>query len=327
VNLVASLLDGTFGVLAISVGVTLAATTTVLIVNDHRRRRGVRWRVGQFVASPSHEQSTVAAPLPTARPVASQEQPAATEGRLTNLLAPEIEIAGIATSSIRIVLLTIAGSALLGLVVALLLGSPWGLVFGLVGPLATRSYVSSRVKRTRSKFEEQLPDNLDVVSSALRAGHSIVGALSVTVEAADEPSRAELGRALADEQLGVPLDSALHVVAERMQNRDLEQVAFVARLQREAGTNAAEVIDQVSENIRNRMELLRLVRTLTAQGRMARWIVSLLPVGLFIAMYSINRDYLRPLWETTGGRVAMVFAALMVVAGSLIIKRIVEIEV
>jgi tight adherence protein B len=327
VSLVASLLDGTAGVLAVSVVVTLAATTTVLIVNDQRRRRGVRWRVGQFVSTPGHEQATIAAPASGAQPVLLQEQPAATEGRVTSLLAPEIEIAGIATSPIRIVLLTIAGSALFGLVVALALGSPWGLAFGLLGPLATRSYVTSRVRRTRTKFEEQLPDNLDVVSSALRAGHSIVGALSVTVEAADEPSRAELSRALADEQLGVPLDSALHLVAERMQNRDLEQVAFVARLQREAGTNAAEVIDQVSENIRNRMELLRLVHTLTAQGRMARWIVSLLPVGLFIAMYSINREYLRPLWETTGGRFAMVLAALMVVTGSLIIKRIVEIEV
>ena len=112
-----------------------------------------------------------------------------------------------------------------------------------------------------------------------------------------------------------------------MQNTDLDQVAFVARLQRQAGTNAAEVIDQVSENCRNRMDLRRLVRTLTAQGRMARWIVSLLPVGLFVVMYGINRDYLRPLWETTGGKFGMILAAVMVVAGSLIIKKIVEIEV
>ena len=72
------------------------------------------------------------------------------------------------------------------------------------------------------------------------------------------------------------------------------QVALVARLQREAGTNAAEVLDQVSENVRNRMELVRLIRTLTAQGRMARWIVSLLPVFLFVAIYVLNREYLQP---------------------------------
>lgn len=322
-NLVAAL-GSTLGIVIVSVVITMAAATTVLVVNDRRRSRSVRWRVGQFVTDAGHEQAVVGpAPVtPTGR--LSDQQ---TEGRLTSLLAPEMEIAGIESSATRLVLLTIAGSAFVGVAAALLIGSPWGLVFALIGPLATRSIVSSRVRQTRSRFGDQLPDNLDVVSSALRAGHSMVGALSVTVEAADEPSRSELGRALADEQLGVPLDAALHVVAQRMLNRDLEQVAFVARLQREAGTNAAEVIDQVSENIRNRMELLRLVRTLTAQGRMARWIVSLLPVGLFIAMYSINRDYLRPLWETTGGKLAMVLAAVMVITGSLIIKKIVEIEV
>lgn len=327
VSLVASALGGTAGIVAVSAVLTMVVATTALVVNDQRRRRSVRWRVAQFVADPGEALATIAATPPSGqaggRP---QEQPTA-ESRVRNLLAPEVEIAGIDATSARIALLTVAGSALLGLVAALILGTPWGLVSGILGPLCTRAYVSARVRRTRKAFMEQLPDNLDVISSALRAGHSIVGALSVTVDAADEPSRRELGRALADEQLGVPLDAALHVVAQRMQNRDLEQVAFVARLQREAGTNAAEVIDQVSENIRNRMELLRMVRTLTAQGRMARWIVSLLPVGLFVAMYSINRDYLRPLWETTGGKLAMVVAALMVVTGSLIIKRIVEIEV
>jgi tight adherence protein B len=324
VSLVASALDGTVGVVAVIAVVAVTGVIAALVFNNHRRRRSVRFRVGQAVEGAGHEQTPISA---TAQPGRSQQQPPGAEARLANLLAPEAEIAGLDISPARLVLLTIGGSALLGLVAALVLGSPWGLLFGLIGPLATRSQVSSRVRRTRRMFEEQLADNLDVVSSGLRAGHSMVGALSVTVEAADEPSRTELGRALADEQLGYPLDAALQIVAERMQSRDLEQVAFVARLQRQAGTNAAEVIDQVSENIRNRMELLRLVRTLTAQGRMARWIVSLLPVGLFIAMYAINRDYLRPLWETTGGKLGMVLAALMVVAGSLIIKQIVEIEV
>ena len=166
-----------------------------------------------------------------------------------------------------------------------------------------------------------------MVASALRAGHSLVGALTVTVDASSEPSRSELGRALADEQLGVPLDDALRVVAKRMDNRDLIQVAMVAMLQREAGTNAAEVLEQVAENVRDQMELKRLVRTLTAQGRMARWIVSFLPLFLFVALFLINRSYLAPLWETNGGIAAMIVAGVMIVAGSFVIKRIVEIEV
>ncbi len=166
-----------------------------------------------------------------------------------------------------------------------------------------------------------------MVASALRVGQSLAGAFAVTVEAADEPSRSELGRAIADEQLGVPLDVALRRVATRMQSRDLDQVALVTRLQRDAGTNAAEVIEQVAENIRGRMDLERLVRTLTAQGRMARWIVSLLPLFLFGAMYVLNREYLAPLWQTNLGKAGMVVGLIMISAGSLVIKRIVEIEV
>ena len=93
-----------------------------------------------------------------------------------------------------------------------------------------------------------------------------------------------------------------------MENRDLMQVSLVAQLQREAGTNAAEVIDQVASNVRNQMELRRLVKTLTAQGRMSRWIVSILPAVLFGALYVLNRDYLRPLWETAGGKTALIYA-------------------
>ena len=140
-------------------------------------------------------------------------------------------------------------------------------------------------RRRESAFSDQLPDNLDVLSSGLRSGHSFAGALAVCVDDAAEPSKGEFRRVIADEQLGVPIDEALHVTAYRMKNRDVVQIALVAKLQRDAGTNAADVLDQVSDNVRARLELRRLVTTLTAQGRMARWIVSLLPVVLFVGIY------------------------------------------
>ncbi len=192
--------------------------------------------------------------------------------------------------------------------------------------LAVRAYVEWKVRTLRREFGEQLPETLDVVSSALRSGHSLVGALGVAVDGAPEPSRSELGRALADERLGVPLDQALRRTAHRMDNPDLTQVSLVAQLQREAGTNSAEVLDQVATNVRHQIELRQLIRSLTAQGRLSRWIVSLLPVGLFFAMFTINKNYLSPLWETAGGTVAMITAGIMIVIGSYAIKRIVEID-
>jgi tight adherence protein B len=117
------------------------------------------------------------------------------------------------------------------------------------------------------------------------------------------------------------------VVAERMQSRDLEQVALVAELQREAGTSSAEVVDRVAETVRDRFELRRLVATLTAQGRMSRWIVSGIPVVLLGLLHLVNPQYLDPLTQTLAGKIMLGFATVLVVGGSLVIKRIVNIKV
>ena len=165
------------------------------------------------------------------------------------------------------------------------------------------------------------------LASGVRAGHSLVGGLSLVVNDADEPSRSEFQRVVADEQLGIPLEDALETVARRMDNRDIEQVALVSSLQRETGGNAAEVLDRVVENIRERQGLRRLVHTLTAQGRLSRWIVSALPVGLLLLISAINPTYMKPLFHHTSGKVILAIGAIMIVAGSLVIKKIVEIKI
>ena len=307
-----------FSVLLIGLAVYLFA---------RRRDRRFELRLSRFVTLTPDEQArarraSIAGSL--------EEEP---EGKRWNLndalhrLGEDVELSRIPVKPAAVLGLTAVGTVFVGAVVAALVSSGWGLLFGLVVPLIVRWFIGFKLARVRRAFAEQLPDNIDVIASALRAGHSLVGALTVTVEASDEPSRSELGRALADEQLGIPLDDALHVVAKRMDNRDLRQVAMVSMLQREAGTNAAEVLDRVAENVRAQIDLKRLVRTLTAQGRMARWIVSFLPLFLFLALYLINKSYLSPLWQTNGGIAALVVAGIMVVAGSLVIRRIVEIEV
>jgi tight adherence protein B len=101
----------------------------------------------------------------------------------------------------------------------------------------------------------------------------------------------------------------------------------VAALQLEPGGNTAEVLDRVSDTIRERFELRRLVKTLTTQGRMSRWVVSFLPVGLLVLITAINPTYMAPLYTHPLGRVLLLVAGLMVVAGSLVIRRIIDIKV
>jgi Flp pilus assembly protein TadB len=225
----------------------------------------------------------------------------------------------------------LAGMALGGtLVIALLafaLSAPFFALFGLTTPLVARALVRRKVKAVRDEFAEQFPGSLQVLASALRAGHSFNGALGVVVENAREPARSELARVLQDDRLGVLPEDAIRKLARRMANRDIEQVALLAELQRTSGGNSAEILDTVVATIRERAEMRRLVRTLTAQGRMARWILTALPVLLTGFLFVVHPDVMTRFFTSAGGQVALVASAMMVVAGSVVIQRIVDIDV
>lgn len=240
----------------------------------------------------------------------------------------ENDIAKISTPPEQIMVLTLVGSFLAFVVFKFVLGSLLvGIVVALVIPFAVRSLLRRKLARQRRLFAEQLPDNLQVLASALRAGHSFIGALSVVVNDAPEPARSEFQRVVADEQLGVPIDEALHVVVQRMDSRELEQVALVGALQRETGGNTAEVLDQVTDTIRERFELRRTVQTLTAQGRMSRWVLTLLPIFLLLAITLINPGYMQVMYDSTVGKALLIVSGISVTAGSFVIKRIVNIKV
>jgi tight adherence protein B len=238
-----------------------------------------------------------------------------------------LEIAEIKASPESIVAGTIVATALTFLLIYAATGSPWWALFALAIPYFVREWVIRTLARRRNRFAEQLPDALQVVASALRSGHSLAGALAVVVESSSEPMKSEMQTVVAAEQLGIPIQDSMMVVAKRMASRDVEQLALVAELQREAGGNAAEVVDRVAETVRERFDLKRLVKTLTMQGRMSRWIVSALPIGILLILQIENPHYLHPLLASTAGKVVFGLAAAWAVLGSFAIKKIVEIEV
>jgi tight adherence protein B len=112
-----------------------------------------------------------------------------------------------------------------------------------------------------------------------------------------------------------------------MASRDLQQVALLSELQRTAGGNSAEVLDTVVQTIRERGEVRRLVHTLTAQGRMARWILTAVPAVAAFFLWLMEPALMNPLFVTTGGHIALLIAVAMVATGSFMIQRIVEIKV
>lgn len=289
------------------------------------RGRSFRSRMASFVDLDDHDDAGIR--RDEIRAALADADTSFQRSALVRDFADDCALAGIKASPLALVGISLAAGLFLGLIFAAIGNAPIFLLLTFVGPVVLRLIVSSRVERKRRAFADQLPDNLDVLAQSLRAGHSLPGALSVVAESAPEPSHEEMSRVVSDERLGVQLDDALGSCVTRMQSRDLDQVALVALLQRDAGGNAAEVIDQVAYNIRTRQELRRLARTLTAQGRMARWILTALPISVFVAIFLIDRTYLSPLWDTGVGLVGLILGIVMVIMGSFIIKKIVDIKV
>jgi tight adherence protein B len=219
---------------------------------------------------------------------------------------------------------TVAGGFVLGRVT----GSPVLFLLALpLGPLALHSIVRHRVRKQRTLFADQLPALLQELGSAMRAGHGFVSALTATARGADEPSRSEWASVLADEQLGLPLETAMRPLAKRMKSTDVEQVALVAGLHQRTGGNMAEVLDRVADGVRERGELRRELLALTAQARLSRWVVTALPPVVCGVVEIINPDYLRPLLNTSTGMILLAVGAGFLVIGSLVMRAITEIEV
>jgi tight adherence protein B len=147
------------------------------------------------------------------------------------------------------------------------------------------------------------------------------------VRDAPEPSQKEFRRVVQDEQLGIPVENSLEVVYERMRCDDVIYVGLIATLQRDTGGSTAEVLDRVVETMRERGKLRRLVRTLTAQGRLGGWIVTALPIAMIVFLTTFKPGYLAPMTERTIGWVILIFAGMMVVLGAYCIRRIVDIKV
>jgi tight adherence protein B len=315
---------GSIGSLLLISLLVAALAGLVVAAVVHRPSSTLHRRIAEFATLAPRKADAQDRPLISSRLLGGTERSLA-RTQWWSRFCEELEIANIKISAEQII-----GLALVGTLLAMLLlyqAAPIFAIFGLFVPAIVYGYCRRELRKVRWSFESQLPDNLQVLASALRAGHSFVGALSVVATDSLEPSKREFTRVVADEQLGVPLEDSLREVARRMESSDLEQVALVAELQRRSGGNMAEVLDRVVDTVRNRFDLRRMVRTLTAQGRLARWILTFLPVFLAGIISLLDPSYMKPLFTSSGGQLVVAIAAVMVVMGSLAIKRIVEIKV
>ncbi|MCW2736408.1 type II secretion system F family protein [Nocardioides sp.] len=187
------------------------------------------------------------------------------------------------------------------------------------------------LKRKHAKrlaaFNAQLAETLTLMAGGLSAGLSLPQAVDTVVREGHQPMAGELGRALIEQRLGIPIEETLENVADRMESEDFSWVVMAIRIQREVGGNLAELLNTVSETLRDREYLRRQVRVLSAEGRFSGYVLTGLPIALFCYMLVFKGDFVEPLYTTGTGYVLCGVALGMLAAGSFVMSRLTKIKV
>jgi len=205
----------------------------------------------------------------------------------------------------------------------------WGLAIpvGLVTAALPFGFAAFQRGRRKSKFSAQLPEALELVARALRAGHSLgSGFQLVSTEMADPIGR-EFSRVFEEQNLGVPLEKALESMCDRVPNVDLRFFATAVILQRQTGGDLAEILDKIGSLIRERFKLHGMIQALTGEGRLSGIVLLALPPGLFVVLLRLNPDYVMMLFEDPFGQKMLAGAIVMQLLGALVIKKIINIRV
>ena len=189
--------------------------------------------------------------------------------------------------------------------------------------MRVRFYVRRTKAKRQAAFAEQLPDVLQLVTTALRSGYGITQALESVSEEAEEPARSEFAHVLVEARLGRDLSDSMRALAQRMENIDLEWVVSAIDINRETGGNLSEVLQQVSETIRERERLARQVRTLTAEGRLSARILIALPLLMLLWQWRVNPDNF-DLLTHGAGLVCLIIAGILMIVGSVWVHKIVN---
>jgi len=178
-----------------------------------------------------------------------------------------------------------------------------------------------------SKFEEQLPDAIDIMRRALMAGHPFNATLRLVAEDMEDPVGREFDQTFADINYGADVRRAMLGLLARVPSITVMALVTAILVQKESGGNLAEILEQIAKVIRGRFRFQRRVRTLSAEGRMSAWILALIPLVLVVAMTLGNPEYLPMLWDDPIGKKLVAFAVVWGAIGVFFIRRIIRIEV
>lgn len=215
---------------------------------------------------------------------------------------------------------------LVDIAVILLVGAPFALIITAAAGFVPVMVIRIRIGRRLRQINDRLHDVLHLLANGLRSGQSFAQAIQLVCDDVEGPIREEFMRIHAEMQVGSTLESALERANLRIGSEDFDLVVTAISIQRQVGGNLAEVLDKISDTIRDRIRLKREVKALTAQGRMSAGIFMVLPTGVGVLLYLMNSTYISALFTSPIGWALLAVSFTGQFMGFLIIRRIVNVE-
>jgi len=247
---------------------------------------------------------------------------------MTRFVYERLELAGMSLRPVEYItghILLVFGAGLLSQIV---FGNVLvSLLLIVIATLAPMFYIGYRTKKRRKAFEEQLPDVLNLISGSLRAGWGMLQAIDLVAREMPAPVSTEFRRVETEARLGKPVEDALKSVSDRVDSEDFKWVVAAIAIQREVGGNLAEVLDIVASTIRDRAALRRQIDSLTAEGRLSMWILLLLPFLELMVLMLVNPRYMSLMYTTDQGLVMSAFGILLLIIGSVWMRKAIVVEV
>jgi tight adherence protein B len=202
-----------------------------------------------------------------------------------------------------------------------------GVLGALVGAVLPITVVAFKRNRRLRAFERLFPEAIDLLGRAVRAGHSFSTGLEMITTELAEPVAGEFRTAFEEQNFGLPLRDALLNLCERVPLIDVRFFVTAVLIQKETGGNLAEILDNLGHVVRERFRILGEVRIRTAQGRMTAGILISLPPIMVLVLRTMNPSYMKPLFHDPLGPIVLAVAAFLQIVGSIMLWKIVNIEV
>jgi tight adherence protein B len=196
-----------------------------------------------------------------------------------------------------------------------------------LGLAAPYLYLKWKRRRRIAKFESQLPDAIDMVTNAMRAGYAFQGAMELVGQEIADPLGAEFAQFYEEQNLGMDVRTALLALQSRVPSLDLKMFITAVLIQRETGGNLSEVLENIATVIRGRFRIQGELKTLTAQVRLSSKILGLLPVIVVGLITIMNPSFMAPLFNETVGRILLASAAVSQIIGFIAMWRLADIEI